>query len=139
ARVGTAGVRRRAQLLARRPDLAVTPIRGNVDTRLRRWREGAVDALVLAAAGLERLGIAEPAAHALAPAEFLPPVGQGALALECRADAVATRTLLTAVGGPAIRASSPGAASAVSPRPTSSCTTAWSARVSSTSSAPGRR
>src|SRR5439155_17902097 len=91
ARVGTGSVRRRAQLLARRPDLAVTPLRGNVDTRLRRWREGAVDALVLAAAGLERLGIAEPAAHALVPEEFLPPVGQGALALECRADAAATR------------------------------------------------
>src|SRR5439155_775118 len=94
ARVGTASVRRRAQLLARRPDLAVTPLRGNVDTRLRRWREGAIDALVLAAAGLERLGIAEPAAHALAPEEFLPPVGQGALALECRADAAPTRALL---------------------------------------------
>ena len=97
ARVGTASVRRRAQLLARRPDLAVTPLRGNVDTRLRRWREGAVDALVLAAAGLERLGIVEPAAHALAPEEFLPPVGQGALALECRADAAATRALLAVV------------------------------------------
>src|SRR5207302_280858 len=101
ARVGTASVRRRAQLLARRPDLAVTPLRGNVDTRLRRWREGAVDALVLAAAGLERLGIAEPAALALAPEEFLPPVGQGALALECRADAPATRALLAAVEDPA--------------------------------------
>ncbi|TMB50914.1 MAG: hydroxymethylbilane synthase, partial [Deltaproteobacteria bacterium] len=97
ARVGTASVRRRAQLLARRPDLAVTPLRGNVDTRLRRWRERAVDALVLAAAGLERLGIAEPAAHPLAPEEFLPAVGQGALALECRADAAATRALLAAV------------------------------------------
>src|SRR5947209_9897937 len=60
ARVGTASVRRRAQLLARRPDVVVTPLRGNVDTRLRRLRGGAVDALVLAAAGLERLGIAEP-------------------------------------------------------------------------------
>src|SRR5438034_1357583 len=101
ARVGTASVRRRAQLLARRPDLAVTPLRGNIDTRLRRWREGAVDALVLAAAGLERLGITEPAAHALVPEEFLPPVGQGALALECRADATATRALLAAVEDPA--------------------------------------
>src|SRR5207248_9555882 len=95
---GTASVRRRAQLLARRPDLAVTPLRGNVDTRLRRWREGAIDALVLAAAGLERLGIAEPAAHALAPEEFLPPVGQGALALECRADAAPTPAPLPAGG-----------------------------------------
>src|SRR5439155_781631 len=100
-RVGTASVRRRAQLLARRRDVVVTPLRGNVDTRLRRWREGAVDALILAAAGLERLGIAEPAALALAPEEFLPPVGQGALALECRADAPATRALLAAVEDPA--------------------------------------
>jgi len=98
ARVGTSSVRRRAQLLARRRDLRVTPLRGNVDTRLRRWREGAVDALVLAAAGLERLGISEPGAHALPTDEFLPPVGQGALALECRADDAATRTLLAAIG-----------------------------------------
>src|SRR2546428_1777468 len=97
ARVGPASVRRRAQLLARRPDLAVTPLRGTVDTGLRRWRERAVDALVLAAAGLERLGIVEPATYALAPEEFLPPVGQGALALECRADAAATRALLATV------------------------------------------
>jgi len=97
ARVGTSSVRRRAQLLARRPDLAVTPLRGNVDTRLRRWREGVVDALVLAAAGLERLGIAEPAARPLPPEEFLPPVGQGALALECRSDDAGTRALLAAI------------------------------------------
>jgi hydroxymethylbilane synthase len=97
ARVGTSSVRRRAQLLARRRDLAVTPLRGNVDTRLRRWREGAVDALVLAAAGLARLGITEPSAWRLPPEDFLPPVGQGALALECRADDTETRALLAAV------------------------------------------
>jgi len=97
ARVGTSSVRRRAQLLARRRDLTVTPLRGNVDTRLRRWREGAVDALVLAAAGLARLGITEPAAHPLAPEDFLPPVGQGALALECRVDDAPTRALLDAI------------------------------------------
>src|SRR5262245_10922834 len=97
ARVGTASVRRRAQLLARRRDLAVVELRGNVDTRLRRWREGTVDALVLAAAGLERLGIVESQACALPPNEFLPAVGQGALALECRADDVQTRTLLAAL------------------------------------------
>src|SRR2546430_2636557 len=74
---------------------------GNIDPGLRRWREGAVDAFALAAAGLERLGITEPAAHALVPEEFLPPVGQGALALECRADAAATRALLAAVEDPA--------------------------------------
>jgi hydroxymethylbilane synthase len=97
ARVGTSSVRRRAQLLARRRDLDVIPLRGNVDTRLRRWREGVVDAIVLAAAGLERLGIVEPTARPLPPEEFLPPVGQGALALECRKDDQATRRLLAAV------------------------------------------
>ena len=96
-RVGTASVRRRAQLLARRRDLEVVFLRGNVDTRLRRWREGQVDALVLAAAGLERLGIVEAAARALPPEEFLPAVGQGALALECRADDGRTRELLAGI------------------------------------------
>ena len=97
ARVGTASVRRRAQLLARRDDLDVVVLRGNVDTRLRKWREGAVDALVLAAAGLARLGIDEPAARPLPVDEFLPAVGQGALCLECRAGDAATRTLLAAM------------------------------------------
>jgi hydroxymethylbilane synthase len=96
-RVGTASVRRRAQLLARRRDLQVVPLRGNVDTRLRRWREGAVDAIVLAAAGLARLGLAVAEARPLPTAEFLPPVGQGALALECRADDEPTRALLVGV------------------------------------------
>ncbi len=96
-RIGTASVRRRAQLLARRRDLDVVFLRGNVDTRLRKWRAGDVDALVLAAAGLERLGIAEPAARPLSTDEFLPAVGQGALALECRADDVRTRELLTGI------------------------------------------
>ncbi len=97
ARVGTASVRRRAQLLARRRDLAIVFLRGNVDTRLAKWRAGDVDALVLAAAGLARLGVTEPAAHPLAPEEMLPAVGQGALALECRADDERTRALLAAV------------------------------------------
>jgi len=101
ARVGTASPRRRAQLLARRPDLAVVLLRGNVDTRLRKWRAGEVEALVLAAAGLARLGIAEPAARPLAIDEFLPAVGQGALALECRADDTPTRALLAAIDDPA--------------------------------------
>ena len=97
ARVGTASVRRRAQLLARRRDLEVVTLRGNVDTRLRRWREGAVDALVLAAAGLARLGIVEPGASALPTEAFLPAVGQGALALECRGDDAATLALLRGI------------------------------------------
>jgi len=97
ARIGTASVRRRAQLLARRRDLDVVVLRGNVDTRLRRWRDGDIDAIVLAAAGLARLGVVEPSATPLAPEEMLPAVGQGALALECRADDVATRALLAAI------------------------------------------
>jgi len=100
ARVGTASPRRRAQLLARRPDLEVVLLRGNVDTRLRKWRAGEVDALLLAAAGLARLGITEPAARPLAVEEFLPAVGQGALALECRADDASTRAILAAVDDP---------------------------------------
>jgi hydroxymethylbilane synthase len=100
ARVGTASVRRRAQLLARRRDLEVVSLRGNVDTRLRRWRAGELDAIVLAAAGLERLGVVEPAASPLSPEEFVPAVGQGALALECRAEDAATRALLAAIEDP---------------------------------------
>jgi hydroxymethylbilane synthase len=96
-RIGTASVRRRAQLLARRRDLEVVLLRGNVDTRLRKWRAGEVDALLLAAAGLARLGVREPAARPLDPDVLLPAVGQGALALECRADDTATRALLAAL------------------------------------------
>jgi hydroxymethylbilane synthase len=97
ARVGTASVRRRAQLLARRRDLAVGTLRGNVDTRLRRWRDGDFDAIVLAAAGLARLGVVEPAARPLGVDVLLPAVGQGALALECRADDTACRELVAAL------------------------------------------
>ncbi len=100
ARVGTASVRRRAQLRAARPDLDVVVLRGNVDTRLRRWREGDFDAIVLAAAGLARLGIDEAAATPISPDVLLPAVGQGALALECRADDARMRTLLAALDDP---------------------------------------
>lgn len=85
ARVGTSSLRRMAMLLAARPDLDVGPLRGNVDTRLRRLEEGAVDAIVLAAAGLKRLGVAHAGAVRLDPAAFLPAIGQGALAIEARA------------------------------------------------------
>lgn len=97
SRIGTSSVRRRAQLLALRRDLVVLPLRGNVDTRLERLRSGEVDAVVLAAAGLARLGVADAAARPLAPDEMLPAIGQGALALECRADDADTRALLAAV------------------------------------------
>ncbi|HZP43247.1 MAG TPA: hydroxymethylbilane synthase [Candidatus Binatia bacterium] len=96
-RIGTASVRRRAQLLARRRDLVILFLRGNVDTRLARWRAGGLDALLLAAAGLARLGIDEPAARPLAVEDFLPAIGQGALALECRADDAPTLEVLGAI------------------------------------------
>lgn len=86
ARVGTTSLRRRAQLLARRPDLHVQDLRGNVDTRIRRLREGAFDAILLARAGLVRLGRADEATEVLAPEVLLPAPGQGAVAIECRAD-----------------------------------------------------
>jgi hydroxymethylbilane synthase len=84
ARVGTASLRRRAQLLAVRDDLDVVDLRGNVDTRLRKLREGACDALILAAAGLRRLGRTEEIGALLDPSVFVPAPGQGALALEGR-------------------------------------------------------
>ena len=82
--VGTASLRRRAQLLALRPDLDVRELRGNVDTRLRRLAEGDFDAIVLARAGLERLGRGDEGDAAAA--ELVPAPGQGCLALEARAD-----------------------------------------------------
>ncbi len=85
SRVGTASLRRRAQLLAARPDLEVVDLHGNVDTRIRRLREGGLDAIVLAAAGLRRLGRAEEISFLLEPGEMTPAAGQGALALQVRA------------------------------------------------------
>jgi hydroxymethylbilane synthase len=78
----------------------VVVLRGNVDTRLRRWRDGELAAIVLAAAGLARLGIDEPAARPLSIDVLLPAVGQGALALECRADDPSTRDCLAALDDP---------------------------------------
>ena len=83
ARVGTSGLRRQAQLLARRPDLKIIPVRGNVGTRLAKVGPEA-EAVILAAAGLDRLGLAPPGARRLEPAEMLPAAGQGVLALEIR-------------------------------------------------------
>jgi hydroxymethylbilane synthase len=86
ARVGTSSLRREAQLRERDPLLQVLPLRGNVNTRLRKLDEGGYDAIVLAAAGLKRLGLASRISSYLDPEESLPAVGQGALAIECRAD-----------------------------------------------------
>src|SRR5438552_4932863 len=84
-RIGTASVRRRAQLLALEPELSIEPLRGNIDTRLRKRRERGLDAVVLAACGLDRLGLGEEIGHRFAAAELLPEAGQGALALQVRA------------------------------------------------------
>jgi hydroxymethylbilane synthase len=86
ARVGTSSLRRQSLVRAVRADLDVVPLRGNVDTRLRRLAEGAVDAIVLAAAGLRRLGVAPPGLVRLDPTHFVPAIGQGALAIETRAE-----------------------------------------------------
>ena len=84
-RIGTASVRRRAQLLALEPTLSIEPLRGNVETRLRKRGERGLDAIVLAACGLDRLGLAAEIGHRFEPDELLPEAGQGALALQVRA------------------------------------------------------
>jgi hydroxymethylbilane synthase len=84
-RIGTASVRRRAQLLALEPSLSIEPLRGNVDTRLRKRGERGLDAIVLAAAGLERLGLGGEIGRRFPPEELLPEAGQGAVALQVRA------------------------------------------------------
>ncbi len=84
-RIGTASIRRRAQLLALEPSLSIEPLRGNIDTRLRKRRERGLDAIVLAACGLDRLGLANEIGHRFEPDELLPEAGQGALALQVRA------------------------------------------------------
>ncbi len=96
ARVGTASLRRQAQMLARRPDLAPALIRGNVGTRLERVRAGEFDATFLAMAGLARLGMAERAVP-IAPEEMLPAAGQGAVGIECRAADEGLRARLAAI------------------------------------------
>jgi hydroxymethylbilane synthase len=84
-RIGTASVRRRAQLLALEPTLSIEPLRGNIDTRLRKRGERGLDAVVLAACGLERLGLEAEIGHRFEPDQLLPEAGQGALALQVRA------------------------------------------------------
>ena len=84
--LGTSSLRRQAQVLAARPDLAVTLLRGNVETRLRKMKEGQYDAIILASAGLKRLGLSASFCEELLPPVFLSAVGQGALGVEMRAD-----------------------------------------------------
>jgi hydroxymethylbilane synthase len=94
ATVASSSLRRRAQVLHRRPDLKLVDIRGNVETRLRKLADQGLDATILAQAGLERLGLAGVITEVLDPEWMVSAVGQGALGLECRADDHATRTLV---------------------------------------------
>lgn len=103
ARVGTGSPRREAQLHALRPDLLVTEIRGNVGTRLAKWERGEVDALVLAAAGLERLGLRPEPSAPLPVTLMTPAVGQGVLAIEARADDARARAAVGVLDDPAAR------------------------------------
>jgi hydroxymethylbilane synthase len=84
-RIGTASVRRKAQLLALEPSLSIEPLRGNIDTRLRKRGERGLDAIVLAACGLDRLGLGAEIGHRFEPEMMLPEAGQGAIALQVRA------------------------------------------------------
>jgi hydroxymethylbilane synthase len=104
ARVATSSLRRRALILARRPDLRVEPIRGNVDTRLRKLEEGLYDAMVMARAGLERLGLKPEHVLILSAEQFLPAVGQGILGVEARATDRAVLEVLQGIDDATARA-----------------------------------
>lgn len=95
--VGTASLRRQAQILAKRPDLRVQSLRGNVQTRLRKIEEGVADATLLAMAGLRRLKLEHHVASAIDTADLLPAVAQGAIGIACRSDDARTRTYLAAL------------------------------------------
>lgn len=101
--IGTSSLRRKAQLLAARPDLEIRDLRGNVDTRLRKLDEGLYDAIILAAAGLERLGHGDRITALIPPAVCLPAVGQGALAIEARTADDEVRTMLDFLNCPATK------------------------------------
>lgn len=101
ATVGTGSLRRRAMLLHARPDLNVVGLRGNVETRLNKALGGELDAVVLAASGLNRIGLDRHVTERLGPPRFLPAVGQGALGIECRLDDERTRALLAPLDDPA--------------------------------------
>jgi hydroxymethylbilane synthase len=105
ATVATGSLRRRSQALHRRPDLRLVDIRGNVETRLRKLAEQGLDGLILAQAGLERLGLQEHITEILDRQWMLPAVGQGSLAIECRADDAVTRALLEPLNHAATRQS----------------------------------
>ncbi|QKJ89155.1 hydroxymethylbilane synthase [Paramixta manurensis] len=95
--IGTSSLRRQCQISARRPDLVIRSLRGNVGTRLAKLDAGEYDAIILAAAGLKRLGLSERIRYAMPAEESLPAVGQGAVGIECRLDDQQTITLLAAL------------------------------------------
>ncbi len=101
--LGTSSLRRKAQLLAVRPDLKIVDLRGNVDTRLRKLDEGRMDAIILAAAGLERLGHAGRIKEIIPTSICLPAVGQGALAIECRSNDEEVRSMLAFLNDDAVK------------------------------------
>jgi hydroxymethylbilane synthase len=105
ARVGTSSLRREAQLRALRPDLRIEALRGNVDTRLRKLDEGEMDAIVLACAGLIRLGLESRITARLDPTVCLPAVSQGIIGIECRSGDARTRVLLSVLEDPNTRTS----------------------------------
>ncbi|AVT60705.1 hydroxymethylbilane synthase [Pectobacterium versatile] len=102
--VGTSSLRRQCQLRARRPDLVIRDLRGNVGTRLSKLDNGEYDAIILAVAGLKRLGLEERIRCPLSPEESLPAVGQGAIGIECRLDDEHVRQLLAPLNHPATAA-----------------------------------
>ncbi|WP_115703558.1 hydroxymethylbilane synthase [Legionella sainthelensi] len=98
--IGTASLRRQSQLLAYRSDLCVKPLRGNINTRLEKLQSGEYQAIILAASGLERMGFTHVITEQLSPEIMLPACGQGALAIECRADDQETLALVTELNDP---------------------------------------
>jgi hydroxymethylbilane synthase len=100
ARIGTCSLRRQAQLLAYRPDLRILPLRGNVNTRLAKLDAGEYDAIILAAAGLQRLGMQERIRERIEFDQCLPAIGQGVMGIECRSDAPHVHELVSAVNHP---------------------------------------
>ncbi|MCH6570132.1 MAG: hydroxymethylbilane synthase, partial [Acidobacteria bacterium] len=103
ARLGTGSLRRRVQLQLLRPDLVISPIRGNVETRIKKIQQGNLDGIILAAAGLNRLGLHDKIAYLFPVEEMVPAIGQGALAIEIRTDDESTRRIVEPVDDPATR------------------------------------
>jgi len=100
ALIGSSSLRRQSQILAKRPDLRIEPVRGNVNTRLKKLDDGDYEAILLACAGLERLGMSSRISAQLDPADMLPAAAQGVIGVECRSDREDLRSLLTQIEHP---------------------------------------